>query len=348
MRDGRAVSRPPGREAARPKQEKGASLSVEHIHGGVPCGTHRTYKLGCREFNALLARAAGHCEACGIPTEESGIKQLIIDHDHRYGFEAVRGLICSSCNQQLGGMEHRYPIAERHYIPQFAEYIRKAWFVQRSRLALLHEPDPEAEGQDRLMRSVLTFVRRLTTATGQQPEVTLYRTDAPGALQLRAVVRHVTADRAALDCRTRLVVRNASQQEIEVESIRVRHYRVDDWFDGMLPAAKHIREARAFHAEQRAKNVAAQQEVYSKWKAERDARKHVPSPNVEQVVLNKFRDGRRFSTREVMEASGCGLQTAHRTVKAMAERGTIRPDGVGPKLSNMGRAPAVYVLAAAK
>lgn len=319
-------------------------MSVEHIHDGVSCGTHRTYKMGCREFTALLARAAGHCEACGIPTKESGIKQLIIDHDHRYGVEAVRGLICSSCNTTLGALEHSSPVAERHYVQQFAEYIRKAWFVQRSRLALLQEPDPEAPHQDRLTRSVLTFVRTLTTATGQQPEVTLYRTDAPGALQLRAVVRHVTADHAALDCRTRLVVRDASQQEIEIESIRVRHYHVDDWFDGMPSAVKHIREARAFHAEQRAKNVAAREEVYARWRAEREARKHIPSPNVERVVLDKFRDGRRFSSRDVMEASGCGLQTAHRTVKALVERGTIRPDGVGPKVGNMGRAPAVYVI----
>lgn len=320
-------------------------MSVEHIHGGIPCGTHRTYKMGCREFTALLARAAGHCEACGIPTEESGIKQLIIDHDHRYGVEAVRGMICSSCNTALGNQEHTRPLAERHYIVQFAEYIRKAWFVQRSRLALLQEPDPEAEGQDRLTRSVLTFVRTLTTATGQQPEVTLYRTDAPGALQLRAMVRHVTADHAGIECRTRLVVRNASQQEIEIESIRVRFHHVDDWFDGMPSAVKHIKEARAFQAEVRAKNVAAREEVYARWRAEREARRHTPSPNVERVVLDKFKDGRRFSSRDVMEASGCGLQTAHRTVKALVERGTIRPDGVGPKVGNMGRAPAVYVVA---
>lgn len=321
-------------------------MSVDHTHGGVPCGTHRTYKMSCREFTALLARSAGHCEACGIPTEESGLKQLIIDHDHRYGFEAVRGLICSSCNQKLGGMEHSNPIAERHYIPQFAEYIRKAWFVQRSRLALLQEPDPDAEGHDRVTRSILTFVRRLTTATEQQPEVTLYRTDAPGALQLRAEVRHVTADRAAIECRTRLVVRNASQQEIEIESIRVRHYHVDDWFEGIPCTVKHIKEARAFHAEQRAKNVAAQEEVYARWRAEREARKNAPSPNVERVVLDKFKGGVRFSSRDVMEASGCGLQTAHRTVKALVSRGVIRPDGVGPKVSSMGRAPAVYVVTA--
>lgn len=318
-------------------------MSVDH--GGIPCGTHRTYKLGCREFDALLARAAGHCEACGIPTEESGLKQLIIDHDHRYGFEAVRGLICSSCNQKLGSMEHRAPIGERHYTPQFAEYIRKAWFVQRSRLALLLEPDPEAEGCDRVTRSVLSFVRRLTAATGQQPEVTLYRTDAPGALQLRAEVRHVTADRAAIECVTRLVVRDASQQAIEIESIRVRHYGVDDWFDSLKPAAKYLGEARAFQAKRRAETVAAQEKVLAQWHAEREARKRAPSPNVERVVLARFAGGARFSTRDVVEATGCGLQTAHRTVKAMVASGAIRADGVGPKASSMGRAPAVYVVA---
>jgi hypothetical protein len=320
-------------------------LSVEHIHGGIPCGTHRTYKLECREFDALLARSAGHCEACGIPTEESGLKQLIIDHDHRYGWEAVRGLICSSCNQKLGGMEHRNPIGERHYTPQFAEYIRKAWFVQRSRLALLQEPDPEAEGHDRVTRSVLTFVRRLTNATGQQPEVTLYRTDAPGALQLRAMVRHVTADHAAIEYVTRLVVRNASQQEIEIESIRTRHYHVDDWFDGIPSTVKHIKAARAFHAEKRELHLAGQAEVIAQWRAESEARRNAPAPDVERVILDRFKGGARFSGRDVMEASGCGLNTAHRTLKAMVTSGTIRPDGVGPKVSNMGRAPAVYVVA---
>jgi Recombination endonuclease VII len=301
--------------------------------------------MSCREYTALLARAAGHCEACGTPVQESGLKQLIIDHDHRYGVDAVRGLICSSCNTALGNMEHRRPIAELHYIPQFAEYIRKAWFVQRSRLALLHEPDPDAQGQDRVTRSVLIFMRGLTTATGQQPEVTLYRTDAPGALQLRAEVRHVTADHAQIECVTRLVVRNASQQEIEIESIRVRHYRVDDWFGGIPSAVKHVKAARAFHAKRRAETVAGQQAALAQWQAEREARKHASSPNVERVILARFKGGVRFSSRDVMDASGCGLQTAHRTVKAMVKTGAIRADGVGPKASNMGRAPAVYVVA---
>lgn len=331
-------------EAPKPKQEKGAPLSVDHAHDGIPCGTHRTYKMSCREFAALLARSAGHCEACGVPAEESGLGQLIIDHDHRYGFDAVRGLICSSCNQRLSCMEHSEPIAERHYIPQFAEYIRKAWFVQRSRLALWQEPDPEGEGHDRVTRSVLAFVRRLTNVTGQQPEVTLYRTATPGALQLRAEVRHVTADHTAIECRTRLVVRNASQQEIEIESIRVRLYQVDDWFDGIPSAVEHIKEARAFHAERRAANLAAQQEVYALWKAEREARRNAPAPDVERVILKRFKGGVRFSGRDVVEASGCGLNTAHRTVKAMVASGALRPDGVGPKVSSMGRAPAVYVV----
>ena len=319
-------------------------MSVDHIHDGLPCSKHRTYKMGCREFDALLARAAGHCEACGIPTEESGLQQLIIDHDHRYGWEAVRGLICSSCNQQLGGMEHRLPIGEQYYTPQFAEYIRKAWFVQRSRLALLLEPDPDAADQNVVTRSVLTFVRRITTVTGQQPEVTLYRTDAPGALQLRALVHHVTADHAAIECYTRLAVRNASQQEIEIESLRVRHHHVDDWFDGIPAAVKHLKEAREFQAEKRAQSAAAQAKVLEQWRAEREARRNAPAPDVERVILKRFKDGVRFSGRDVMEAAGCGLNAAHRTVKAMVASGAIRPDGVGPKVSSMGRAPAVYVV----
>lgn len=328
-----------------PSKRKALPLSVDHTHGGVPCGTHRTYKMECCEFNALLARAAGHCEACGIPVGESGLGQLVIDHDHRYGVEAVRGLICSSCNTSLSTSEHTQPLAERHYIPRFDEYIRKAWFVQRARLARLQESEPGAQHEDRVTRSVLLFVRRLTSATEQQPEVTLYRTDAPGALQLRAMVRHVTADSSKIECVTRLIVRDAAQQAMEVESIRVRHYRVDDWFDGLTPAAKHISEARAFHAVRRAENIAAREAAVAQWRVEQEARKHAPSPNVERVILNRFKGGVRFSSRDVMEAAGCGLQTAHRTVKALVKAGKILPDGVGLKASNMGRAPAVYVVA---
>lgn len=195
-----------------------------------------------------------------------------------------------------------------------------------------------------MTRSILIFMRRLTTATGQQPEVTLYRTDAPGALQLRAEVRHVAADYSSIECITRLVVKDASQQAIEIESIRVRRYHVDDWFDGIPSAVKHIKEVRAFHVEVRAKNAAAREEVYARWRAEREAKKSAPSPNARRVILDKFKGGVRFSSRDVMEASGCGLQTAHRTVKAMVTSGAIRPDGVGPKVSGMGRAPAVYVV----
>jgi len=57
---------------------------------------HRTYKLTCLEFDDLENRARGRCERCGTTGG-----QLVIDHDHARGVDAVRGLLCHGCNQHL-------------------------------------------------------------------------------------------------------------------------------------------------------------------------------------------------------------------------------------------------------
>jgi hypothetical protein len=62
---------------------------------------HRVYKLSCAAFEALLARAAGRCELCGICASEVPGGKLAIDHEHRIGAQAVRGLLCPRCNQTM-------------------------------------------------------------------------------------------------------------------------------------------------------------------------------------------------------------------------------------------------------
>lgn len=64
---------------------------------------HRRYGMSCAEYAALLQRAAGQCEICGIPGAETSHGYLVIDHDYSYGFKAgaVRGLLCSTCNTRI-------------------------------------------------------------------------------------------------------------------------------------------------------------------------------------------------------------------------------------------------------
>lgn len=64
--------------------------------------SHASYFLSCDEYEKLLARAKGHCERCGVPaTSVPGRGKLVVDHDHRVGQRAVRGLICMRCNSHL-------------------------------------------------------------------------------------------------------------------------------------------------------------------------------------------------------------------------------------------------------
>jgi hypothetical protein len=67
---------------------------------------HQTYYLTCSQFDAMLARADGHCERCGTPFAE----RFHIDHDHQYDVRknsGVRGLVCPKCNSHLDAVDRR-------------------------------------------------------------------------------------------------------------------------------------------------------------------------------------------------------------------------------------------------
>lgn len=101
------------------------------LHAGAPCATHQTYEMSCAEFEALRSRAAGHCESCGTPAERER-RGLLIDHDHRYGLGAVRGLICSRCNTHLGMLENPtvWPGFEADERSRgLHRYLANAWFM---------------------------------------------------------------------------------------------------------------------------------------------------------------------------------------------------------------------------
>jgi hypothetical protein len=69
--------------------------------------THRNYLLTCSQYEALLNRAAGRCEICGLLASENPGGKLYIDHDHALGAWAVRGLLCQLCNTLLRSPESR-------------------------------------------------------------------------------------------------------------------------------------------------------------------------------------------------------------------------------------------------
>jgi hypothetical protein len=54
----------------------------------------RRYGIGVAEYEALVAEQGGVCAVCRTRTPEH------VDHDHLTG--AVRGVLCSGCNQGLG------------------------------------------------------------------------------------------------------------------------------------------------------------------------------------------------------------------------------------------------------
>lgn len=168
-------------------------------HGSVLCQTHRSYGMQCVEFEALRARSAGCCEACGVLEEEAGLGRLIIDHDHRYGRDAVRGLICSSCNSQLSVLENYHPYkklaAERH----FETYLSRAWFAQVAQYVKLagrlpYPPEPDLR---RLLEASLRTqsLVRIQKAVRQHPELEVIRFGGPGDLRvsIQATYRTATA-----------------------------------------------------------------------------------------------------------------------------------------------------------
>lgn len=213
------------------------------IHGS--CLTHRQYEMGCSEFDALRARSAGHCEACGLNAADSKSGRLVIDHDHRYGLGAVRGLLCSSCNILLGAIEAGNTRADAATLLRFDRYLASAWFMQIARWSRLHGPQMNVPGEERaLVEAVLrsSFVRPLTAATEQQPEVEMSAMIMPGHLRHRAEIRHKILERKGATVRT--VVLCSKRHVISLQSIAYYGPGSTMQFGRAADAAAYVRKVR--------------------------------------------------------------------------------------------------------
>ena len=59
---------------------------------------HKTFRLTCERYEALVAESEGACMACGREAARTSLGKLVIDHDYDHGPWAVRGLLCGRCN----------------------------------------------------------------------------------------------------------------------------------------------------------------------------------------------------------------------------------------------------------
>lgn len=88
--------------------------------------THRVYQMTCEEFEQLWARANGLCERC-----RAAWHPLQIDHDHKLGFAAVRGLLCPKCNTHMKFVDAGTRLADE----PTARYLRQSWHLMAARVS---------------------------------------------------------------------------------------------------------------------------------------------------------------------------------------------------------------------
>ncbi|MFE4857330.1 endonuclease domain-containing protein [Streptomyces sp. NPDC056670] len=99
---------------------------------GIVCQSHKTYLLSCDEYEQLWERSGGNCEACGRKVDVAR-RNYAIDHDHRYGVTAVRGIVCARCNYHLARLENpRFRPTFGHGPGRwFSSYFSRAWFMRQ-------------------------------------------------------------------------------------------------------------------------------------------------------------------------------------------------------------------------
>lgn len=94
--------------------------------GGHQTCHHSTFSMTCEEFELLLKRCSNQCEVCRTPAEQTARGVLCIDHDHRYGMQAVRGMVCDRCNWDL----HKVDTGLTELTPAIRSYLLGAWFIE--------------------------------------------------------------------------------------------------------------------------------------------------------------------------------------------------------------------------
>lgn len=84
------------------------------------CAVHRLYKLGCDQYERLIARSGQLCEICRTSALATKRRKLFIDHAGPQW--AVRGLLCNKCNTYLEDGSSNPPWA--------GDYLANSWWKQ--------------------------------------------------------------------------------------------------------------------------------------------------------------------------------------------------------------------------
>lgn len=71
---------------------------TRHHPLGKTCHHFYYHGLTCDDYDALRARANGHCEICGIAEEETPRGALVVDHFQKGRISFIRGMVCDKCN----------------------------------------------------------------------------------------------------------------------------------------------------------------------------------------------------------------------------------------------------------
>ncbi|MVO84179.1 hypothetical protein GPA10_05180 [Streptomyces sp. p1417] len=108
---------------------------ADHVKPRGRACSHRTYHLGCEDYDRLVRRAAGRCQICRAAPEQTKHGFLVVDHDATVGQWAVRGLLCSTCNTALpDGVTPKWATG----------YLARPWWREElHRLGADAEPKPE-------------------------------------------------------------------------------------------------------------------------------------------------------------------------------------------------------------
>lgn len=168
-----------------PRQSPGRTALHQQVRAsrhesGILCKAHKVYSLTCGEYDELWERSGGNCEACGRELDLTK-RDHAIDHDHRYGNQAIRGIVCTRCNGYLARLEtpRVHPAFGSGPGRWFADYFRRAWFVRS------HHSDPQTlrlVDHDKFraeMRDWSAHNRHLFT---QDPKAAVVPTDKPSEI----------------------------------------------------------------------------------------------------------------------------------------------------------------------
>ena len=97
-------------------------------------GLRRLYKITAEEYDKRFLAQKGKCQICKKTTKELGQKRkLAVDHDHKSG--AIRGLLCSQCNQAIGKLNDSPELCEiaATYLEKAGDYRDPKYLNRRLR-----------------------------------------------------------------------------------------------------------------------------------------------------------------------------------------------------------------------